>query len=90
MTARQGKGYLHKVSYPLCMGESELPNSVSLEFVEALYADFLRDPQSVPADWRSYFQSLGDGNGSARSQTILPSFKPWSIFNPPAAGGNGA
>jgi 2-oxoglutarate dehydrogenase E1 component len=72
------------------MSESELPNSVSLEFVEALYADFLRDPQSVPADWRAYFQGLGDGNGSVRSQSRLPSFKPWSIFNPPAPGGNGA
>jgi 2-oxoglutarate dehydrogenase E1 component len=72
------------------MGELQLPNSVSLEFVEALYADFLRDPQSVPSDWRSYFQSLGDGNGSARSQRTVPSFKPGSIFNPPASSGNGA
>src|SRR4029453_10515024 len=55
------------------MGELKLPNSVSLEFVEALYADFLRDPESVPPDWRSYFQSLSDGNSAS---SFKPSFKP--------------
>jgi 2-oxoglutarate dehydrogenase E1 component len=45
------------------MGEFKLPNSVSLEFVESLYEDYLRDPTSVPADWRNYFQGLSDGNG---------------------------
>jgi 2-oxoglutarate dehydrogenase E1 component len=67
------------------MGEVNLPNSVSLEFVESLYAEFLRDPAAVPPDWRNYFQTLSDGNGS-KSQSLTPSFKPWSIFNPPAAG----
>ena len=28
--------------------------------VEALYEEFLRDPDSVPATWRDYFDSLGD------------------------------
>jgi 2-oxoglutarate dehydrogenase E1 component len=55
------------------MGELKLPNSVSLEFVEALYSDFLRDPESVSADWRTYFQSLSDGNITA---SFKPSFKP--------------
>src|SRR5262249_22573527 len=71
------------------MGEAQLPNSVSLEFVEALYDDFLRDPQSVPQDWRSYFESLSDGNGSAQIQKRTPSFSSRSIFNPPEPGGNG-
>src|SRR5689334_13562093 len=70
--------------YPCAM------DSVSLEFVEALYADFLRDPESVPPDWQNYFRSLADGNGSSPRPILGPSFKPWSIFNPPAAGGNGA
>jgi len=30
--------------------ETQLPNSVSLAFVEALYVDYLRDPESVPSD----------------------------------------
>src|SRR5262245_9882795 len=59
--------------YPSFMGELKLPNSVSLEFVEALYSDFLRDPESVPPDWRSYFQSLSDGNSTS---SFKPSFKP--------------
>jgi 2-oxoglutarate dehydrogenase E1 component len=71
------------------MGEPKFPNSVSLGFVEALYSDFLRDPESVPADWRSYFQGLSDGNGSSRLQSFAPSFKPWSIFNPPSASNGG-
>jgi 2-oxoglutarate dehydrogenase E1 component len=71
------------------MGEAQLPNSVSLEFLEALYDDFLRDPQSVPADWRSYFESLSDGNGSAQIQNRTPSFTSQSIFNPPGPGWNG-
>jgi 2-oxoglutarate dehydrogenase E1 component len=72
------------------MAEPKLPNSVSLEFVEALYTDFLRDPDSVPQDWRDYFQGLSGGNGSGTSQRLTPSFKTWSIFNPPAVSGNGA
>ena len=72
------------------MGETKLPSSVSLEFVEGLYSDYLRDPQSVPQDWRQYFQGLSDGNGFSKGQSLAPTFKPSSIFNPPGAGGNGA
>src|SRR5207249_11038770 len=32
--------------------ETQFSNSVSLAFVEALYVDYLRDPESVPPDWR--------------------------------------
>jgi 2-oxoglutarate dehydrogenase E1 component len=71
------------------MSELKLPNSVSLEFVEALYSDFLHNPDSVSQDWRSYFQGLSEGNGSSKTQTA-PAFKSWSIFNPPSVGGNGA
>src|SRR5687768_13786952 len=34
------------------------PNDLSLGFVEALYADFLRDPASVSEDWARYFREL--------------------------------
>src|SRR5262245_60644410 len=72
------------------MAEAKLPNSVSLEFVEALYSQFLKDPQSVPQDWRNYFESFADGNGSSSQSPILrPSLNSWSIFNPPSTG-NGA
>src|SRR5437762_13000979 len=72
------------------MGETKLPNSVSLEFIEALYADYLRDADSVSPDWRQYFQGLSEGNGSSKAANLAPAFKPWSIFNPPSAAGNGA
>ena len=72
------------------MGETKLPNSVSLEFIEALYADYLRDPESVSPDWRQYFQGLSEGNGFSKTQSLTPTFKPWSIFNPPGTSGNGA
>src|SRR4051794_25642768 len=36
------------------------PNDLSLGFVEALYADFLNNADSVPEDWRSYFQKLSE------------------------------
>ncbi|HWP60114.1 MAG TPA: 2-oxoglutarate dehydrogenase E1 component [Candidatus Acidoferrales bacterium] len=59
-----------------------LPNSASLAFVESLYADYLRDPNSVAPEWRSYFAELG-GDGGARAEAPLgPSFRPPSIFNP--------
>ena len=70
--------------------ETKLPNSVNLEFVEALYADYLRDPKSVSADWRQYFQNLLEGNGFPKEQSLTPSFKPWSLFNPPFRGNGGA
>ena len=49
------------------------PNDLSLGFVEALYADFLRDPESVSEDWRIYFQSSAqESTGAAfRNQPQL-------------------
>src|SRR5215471_13203484 len=72
------------------MAETNLPNSVNLEFLEALYDDYLRDKESVPSDWRRYFQSLSEGNGASKAQSLAPAFKPWSIFSPPSLQGNGA
>ena len=72
------------------MGEAKLPSSVSLPFLEALYQDYLRDPESVSPDWRRYFQGLSEGNGFSKNQTLFPTFKASSLFNPPGAGGNGA
>ncbi len=65
-------------------GEHDLepaPNSLSLGFIEELYASYARDPKSVSADWRRYFQRLG--NGQAGPPRLGPSFRPSSVFNPP-------
>jgi 2-oxoglutarate dehydrogenase E1 component len=40
-----------------------IPGPLSLGFIEGLLADYHRDPQSVPADWRSWFARDGDGDG---------------------------
>jgi 2-oxoglutarate dehydrogenase E1 component len=53
-------------------------SSLNLPFVEGLYADFLRDPDSVPAHWRDYFYELANGEPRPR---FRPSFRPKSIFH---------
>src|SRR4051794_17634891 len=60
-----------------------LPGPNNLTFVEGLYDDFLRDPNSVPADWKEYFTSIGNGEaGTYRGRSRHPSYKCRSIFNP--------
>ena len=68
------------------------PNTLSLVFLEAMYADYLRDPNSVPPDYRSYFSELEHDDAFRRSPQIGPSFKPSSVFNPNSRSlnGNGA
>ncbi len=60
------------------------PSTLSLLFAEQLYADYLRDPHSVPADWRDYFATLGADGAFAKDPKVGPSFEPASLFNPPA------
>ncbi len=40
--------------------------NMNLEFVEPMYADFLTDPNLVPADFRRWFETLGQGDSRAR------------------------
>jgi 2-oxoglutarate dehydrogenase E1 component len=63
---------------------TSLPDSLSIAYVEGLYEDFIRDPQSVDADWRAYFERLGGPakGGPGNSWSMRPSFKPASLFNP--------
>ena len=58
------------------------PSTLSLLFAEGLYTDYLRDPSSVPADWRAYFDSLGSDAAFARTPQLGPEFRPSSVFNP--------
>jgi len=69
------------------MTEPDNPSSsMNLAFAEALYADFLQDKNSVPPDWRRYFESFSEnnGNGSGRFAT-QPSFESGTLFNPTSA-----
>src|SRR5215207_1290914 len=61
-----------------------VPGTLNLSFVEGLYADYLRDRDSVMPDWREYFDRLGNGDG-AHTEKFGPSFRPFSLFNPPGS-----
>jgi 2-oxoglutarate dehydrogenase E1 component len=72
-------------------GTDPLPDPSSLAYVEQLYAEYLRDPASIPPAWRDYFTGSAAGDRFGTTSRLGPSFRPASIFNPPvAAGGNGA
>ncbi|MCP5516254.1 MAG: 2-oxoglutarate dehydrogenase E1 component [Verrucomicrobiales bacterium] len=58
---------------------SEWPEPANLEFVEQLYADYLRAPAGVAPEWQRYFAALGDGDGS-RGTGFRPSFRRRSLF----------
>jgi 2-oxoglutarate dehydrogenase E1 component len=65
-------------------------NPGNLDFVEQLYAEYLRNPAAVAAEWRQYFEGLPAGDPFGPVSRLGPTFRPTSIFNPPAPrGGNG-
>src|SRR4051794_32022435 len=43
--------------------EQPLDNLISLPFIEGLYDEYLRNPESVPVDWRSYFDGMEKHGG---------------------------
>jgi 2-oxoglutarate dehydrogenase E1 component len=57
-------------------------NISSLAFVEALYASYLNDAQSVTEDWQAYFDAFEKGMASALPFRSGPSFRPKSLFTP--------
>src|SRR5215831_13125415 len=60
-----------------------LPDANNLDFVEQLYEQYGCDPTSVTEDWRRYFAAFGDGELRFSKPRFAPSFKPFSLFNPP-------
>ena len=65
------------------MGETiALPNSLNLSFVEGLYTEYLREPASVPPQWRNYFERMEAGARRDGNGKLGPSFRPRSLFNP--------
>src|SRR5581483_8421658 len=94
---RQGRatGHEHTGCARGCLnhpGQMTVPPSASnLAFVEGLYADYARDPGSVPPEWRDYFRHFPNGDFStARALPRLkPSFRAPTLFNPaPRNGGD--
>src|ERR1041384_5578900 len=53
-------------------------STANLAFVESLYCQFLEDPNSVPEDFRRYFESEHPAAAGVR---IGPSFTARSLFN---------
>jgi len=70
------------------MNTPKILNDSSLEFVEGLYEDYLRDSNSVAADWQDYFSSIVDGDRTTKPQ-FHPSYQPASIFHPASGRTNG-
>lgn len=69
---------------------SEAPptfNHLSLAYLEGLYADYLRDPASAPPGWERYFAGLTNGDLPGEPSLLGPSFRPYSVFNPPPGHG---
>ena len=62
-----------------------MPSHLSLTYLEGLYADYLRDPATVPPAWRRYFAGLINGGPPESPAAFSPSFRAASVFNPPAA-----
>ncbi|MGH7973368.1 MAG: thiamine pyrophosphate-dependent enzyme, partial [Limisphaerales bacterium] len=60
------------------------PGPVNLAFVESLYEDYLRDPNSVAPDWQQYFSGIAENEFRFPKPRFGPSFRPSSIFHPPA------
>jgi len=58
-------------------------NSQSLSFVEGLFETYLVDPSQVPDQWRTYFDTVRNGEAKLNSEWTTESpFVPRSIFNP--------
>src|SRR5687768_11268889 len=60
-------------------------NLANLEYLEALYDQYLQDPQRLPESWRRYFDELASGQAGQKPATRRPSFRPRSIFDPGGA-----
>ncbi len=88
------QGYIEASGEPVRSGKQMEPSYMSgteiisdpenLTFAEELYEHFLKDPDSVPADWREYFRNLRQlDDGGFRTE---PSFRARSIFHPATDG----
>ncbi|MEZ4631691.1 MAG: 2-oxoglutarate dehydrogenase E1 component [Deinococcales bacterium] len=71
-------------------------SSSNLAYIEALYLDYLANPKAVDNTWQQFFADWDGQQQGQRSQhnghaidhkpnnSYGPSFKPFSLFNPPA------
>jgi len=74
------------VLYDPASAQHESENLASIEFAEGLYEEYLKDPNSVPQDWRDFFEQSNQRSAPSGPVRIGPSFRPASIFHTSAAG----
>ena len=60
------------------------PAGLNVAFIEDMYESYLRDPDSVSQDWIQLFESYNGEVTQGLPPKLGPSFKPSSVFNPPA------
>jgi 2-oxoglutarate dehydrogenase E1 component len=63
---------------------------MNLEFVEAIYVDYLKDPSSVPESFRRWFDNLEPRGAFEEKPQLGPTFTPPDLFggNKPRANGS--
>src|SRR5262249_43232 len=57
-----------------------LTGTENLAFIEDLYSNYLRNPNSVPPEWQNYFGKALNGDRHSSRAQIGPSFSPPSLF----------
>jgi 2-oxoglutarate dehydrogenase E1 component len=62
---------------------AQIPSSLNLAFIEELYADYRKNPESVSPEWHCYFSQMP--NGEIAKPKLGPSFRAPSLFNPTPA-----
>src|SRR5262245_45980089 len=63
---------------------TQAPGAANLDFVERVYAEYVRDRGAVSEPWRRFFEAH---DGASGDQVIHgPSFPPATIFRPPIDG----
>ena len=63
-------------------------NSQSLDFVERLYADYVANPEAAPADWRTLFGRLGNGQPDSAAVPRLSTPAPSQAISPSGVNGH--
>ena len=59
------------------------PSSLSVEYLERLLEDYLRNPADTPAEWHGYLEEVLRETGSREGAVRLrPTFEPRSVFHP--------
>ena len=66
------------------------PNTLSLAFVEGMFADFLKDPEAVPPEWCQYFEKEAAEGKFPKRSSLQPALAGGGLLRSSSTpGGNG-